>query len=314
MSTTTQTSDREIISQRTVPFSRALVFKAWTDPTHLAKWWGPKGFTNTFHEFDLKPGGHWRFVMHGPDGANYNNESVFVEIVEQERIVFDHVCNPLFRVVATFEEKPGGTAITFRMIFPTEAQCEAVKPLCIPSNEQNFDRLEAVLATMPIDATNPFVITRNFDAPRDLVWKVWSEPEHMKHWWAPKGFELSVVRQEFRPGGLVHYCLRSADGHEMWGKSIYREISAPGQLVFVNSFSDADASLVRHPMSATWPLEMLTTITFTERDGKTDIRLTWIPLSPNAEERQTFDAAHDGMRQGWTGTFDQLEAYLKQNP
>jgi uncharacterized protein YndB with AHSA1/START domain len=88
---------REIISTRVVGAARELVFKALTDPDHLAHWWGPKGFTNTFHEFDLRPGGTWRFVMHGPDGVNYQNKSVFVEIVKPERLVFEHVSGRSFR-------------------------------------------------------------------------------------------------------------------------------------------------------------------------------------------------------------------------
>ena len=96
-------SDREIVATRVFDAPRELVFRAWTDPDHLVHWWGPKGFTNTFHEFDMRPGGVWRFVMHGPDGTNYKTESVFVEIVKPERIVFDHVSAPQFRMTATFD-------------------------------------------------------------------------------------------------------------------------------------------------------------------------------------------------------------------
>jgi uncharacterized protein YndB with AHSA1/START domain len=90
----TNVSEREIVSTRLIDASRDLVFKAWTDPHHLVQWWGPKGFTNTFHEFEPRPGGRWRFVMHGPDGRDYQNESVFAEVVRPERIVFDHISGP----------------------------------------------------------------------------------------------------------------------------------------------------------------------------------------------------------------------------
>src|SRR5688500_3516125 len=85
------TADRAFAHARWIDAPRERVFKAFSDPAHLARWWGPNGFTSTFHEFDLRPGGAWRFVMHGPDGANYPNESVFVEVVEPERIVFEHM-------------------------------------------------------------------------------------------------------------------------------------------------------------------------------------------------------------------------------
>ena len=140
--------DNEIISRRLIAFPRQLVWKAWTDPVHLARWWGPKGFTNTFHQFDLRPGGEWVFVMHGPDGANFDNKSVFVEIVPQERIVFDHLSKPQFRVTASFEENIGRTDVTFRMTFKSADECAVLRAFVTKANEQNFDRIEDELAKM----------------------------------------------------------------------------------------------------------------------------------------------------------------------
>ncbi len=142
------TDSREIISTRVFSFSRELAFRAWTEPEYLACWWGPKGFTNTFHEFDLRPGGHWRFTMHGPNGVNYPNESVFVEIIKNERIVFNHISSHKFQVTATFIGLEGKTKLIFRMLFETSQECGKLKGLVVPSNEQNFDRLEAELAKM----------------------------------------------------------------------------------------------------------------------------------------------------------------------
>jgi len=141
-------SDREIVSTRVFDAPRERVFQAWTDPEHLARWWGPKGFTNTFHEFDPRPGGVWGFVMHGPDGVDYKNRSVFVEIVKPERIVFDHVSGPRFRVTATFAEEAGRTRLTWLMLFETAAEYEKVKGYAVEGNRQNLDRLEAELARM----------------------------------------------------------------------------------------------------------------------------------------------------------------------
>lgn len=155
-----------------------------------------------------------------------------------------------------------------------------------------------------------FVISRVFDAPRELVWKACTEPEHMKHWWGPKGFTVRVAKMDFRPGGGYHYCLRSPDGHDMWGKFVYREIVAPERIVFVNSFSDEKGGLTRHPMSPTWPLEMLSTFTFAEHEGKTTFTIKWIPYNATEEERKNFDDGHESMKKGWTGTLDQLTAYL----
>lgn len=136
----------EIISSRVFAVPQAQVFRAWTDPARLARWWGPAGFTNTFHTFDLRPGGAWSFIMHGPNGVDYPNESVFVEIVDAERIVLDHLSAPQFRVTATFADQAGGTLLVFRMTFADAATCDTLRGIIVPSNEQNFDRLAAVLA------------------------------------------------------------------------------------------------------------------------------------------------------------------------
>lgn len=143
-----ETNIHEIVNTRVLNAPLAVVFKAYTDPDHLAHWWGPQGFTNTFQEFDLRPGGAWRFVMHGPDGVDYKNKIVFVEVVKPERIVFDHVSGPVFQVTITFAEQAGKTRVTFRQLFESAAAYDSVKAYAGAANEQNFDRLEAYLATM----------------------------------------------------------------------------------------------------------------------------------------------------------------------
>ncbi len=142
-------SDREIVTTRVIDRPRDLVWRAWTEPDHLSQWWGPNGFTNTFHEFDLRPDGEWRFVMTGPDGTDYKNKSFFREIVPPERLIFDHVSGHLFQAIATFEEKgPGRTLVTYRMVHPTVEQCERIRAMVGSANEQLFDRLEAELIRM----------------------------------------------------------------------------------------------------------------------------------------------------------------------
>lgn len=111
------TSDREIVVTRVFDAPRALVFKAWTDPKHLAHWWGPNGFTLTTYELDFKPGGSWRSVMHGPDGRDYQNEVVYVEIAEPERLVYRHVSAPQFQMTVTFADDGGKTRLRAQMLF-----------------------------------------------------------------------------------------------------------------------------------------------------------------------------------------------------
>lgn len=113
-STQDREEDREIVTTRIFDAPRDLVWQAWSEPQHLRHWWGPKGFRNTFETFEFKPGGLWHLTMHGPDGTDYPNEWVFVEIVPPSLIVLDHMFAPKFRVTATFEELDGKTKVTFR--------------------------------------------------------------------------------------------------------------------------------------------------------------------------------------------------------
>jgi uncharacterized protein YndB with AHSA1/START domain len=141
--------DCQIESSRVVNAQIETVFQAWTEPRHLEKWWGPAGFTNTFKEFDLRPGGKWSFIMHGPDKGNYANECVFIKIERPVMIAWYRLSNPIFQVVASFEEIAfDKTRVTFKMLFESAAECKKVRGLAIEKNEENFDRLEDELRHM----------------------------------------------------------------------------------------------------------------------------------------------------------------------
>ncbi len=155
-----------------------------------------------------------------------------------------------------------------------------------------------------------FVMTRVFNEPRELVWKAWTEAERLKQWFGPKGFAMPTCKIDLRPGGVFHYALRSPDGHAMWGKWVFREIVKPERLVFVVSFSDEKGGITRHPMSPTWPLETLSTITFAENQGRTTITVEWIPINATEAERKAFADGHESMQQGWGGTMEQFAEYL----
>jgi uncharacterized protein YndB with AHSA1/START domain len=159
------------------------------------------------------------------------------------------------------------------------------------------------------DAGNPFVLTRTFDAPRALVWEVFTKAEHLKHWMGPGG-ALSHATVDLKPGGLFHYGMAMPNGQVAWGKWTFVEIVPPEKLVVLVAFSDADRGITVHPMSATWPLETRSVMTLTEKDGKTTLRLEWTAYNATAEQQATFDAAHDSMNQGWGGTMAALETYL----
>lgn len=142
-------SDCEIFSARMLCAPVAKVYQAFADPTHLKNWWGPKGFTNTIHEFDLRPGGKWTLTMHGPEKGNYENSSVFTSVQPFTRIAWTRVSKPLFDMEVAFDRLDDArTRISFRMIFKTPEESEKIRRFAVPNNEENFDRLEQELSKM----------------------------------------------------------------------------------------------------------------------------------------------------------------------
>ena len=147
------TSDREIVITRLLDAPRELVFRVWTDPRHVVHWWGPAGFTNTNREMDVRPGGAWRFVMHGPDGVDYNNRCVYTEVVPPERLVYIHDADiendpDSFHVTVTFEKQGGKTLLTMRSLFRSAAARDYVikEYGALDGANQHVDRLAAYLA------------------------------------------------------------------------------------------------------------------------------------------------------------------------
>jgi uncharacterized protein YndB with AHSA1/START domain len=155
-----------------------------------------------------------------------------------------------------------------------------------------------------------FVFTRAVDAPRELVWKAYSEAERLAQWWGPKGCKLTVSSLDFRPGGIFHYGMEWSTGNVMWGRFVYREMVPPERLVFVTSFSDEKGSVTRAPFNEHWPLEVLNVMTFEDVRGKTKITIRSTPIDSTEEERKAFESFFDSMKQGYGGTFDKLDAYL----
>jgi uncharacterized protein YndB with AHSA1/START domain len=163
----------------------------------------------------------------------------------------------------------------------------------------------AVARGKPTEAAeSELVITRVFDAPRELVFRAWTEPERVMRWWGPKGFTAPFCTIDLRPGGVSHCCMRSPEGKDYWSKGVYREIAPPERLVYTDSFSDAEGNVVpasHYGMSGDWPLELLVTVTFEEHEGKTKLTLrhAGIPAGENSDLAEA----------GWNESFDKLAEY-----
>jgi uncharacterized protein YndB with AHSA1/START domain len=161
-------------------------------------------------------------------------------------------------------------------------------------------------------SSQEFVINRTFDAPRDLVWKAFTEPERMAAWWGPPGSKLHAASMDFRPGGRYHFGAIMPDGNLLWGLFTYVEINPVERLVYLHSFSDEAGAIAASPFGGPWPARIHTTLTFTEQDGVTAFTLRQHPIDASPEEVAAFAALYEGMTLGWGGTFDRLDDYLRE--
>jgi uncharacterized protein YndB with AHSA1/START domain len=295
-----------------------LVWDAWTDPEQVAQWWGPRGFTLTTHSKDLRPGGHWHYTMHGPDGTDYPNKTVYFEVEEHAKLVYDHGGSddrpPLFRVTVLFADIGGKTKMDMTMTLPTpEAAEETRKFIKQAGGDSTWDRLAEYLEKES-SGKERFVINRSFDAPLELMFEVWTNPDHFAKWLAPAGFEMQFIRADIKTGGSNFYLMTNNKDVKMYGRVEYLDIRRPDRLVYTQQFCDEKENISRHPMSPTWPETMLTTVEFAEEGpDRTRVTVTWEPHGAvTREELDTFIAARGGMTMGWTGSFDKLEGYLAE--
>jgi uncharacterized protein YndB with AHSA1/START domain len=315
------TKDREILISREFDAPRELVWQAMTDPMHVVQWWGPRGFTTTIEKMDLRVGGEWKHTMHGPDGADYPNRSRFLEVVAPERLVFSHggrgKDGPEATFVATWTFDAVSnkkTRVTARMVFPTvKIRDQVVKAYgAIEGGKQTFERLGEHLANAK-NVAREFFISRIFDAPRELVWKAWTDPKHITQWWGPKHFTAPVVEMDFRPKGKYRFVMRGPDGNEYPLIGIFREIKPPEKLVMTTDHSELPAAW--HEMvnpnrdkSKEPELTGVQTVTFEKIGDKT--RLTIRVRFDSAELRNALLKC--GMTEGWSQTLEKLAACVSK--
>lgn len=158
-----------------------------------------------------------------------------------------------------------------------------------------------------------FKVDRIFDAPRDLVWKAWTDEAHLLEWWSPKGFKTRFTKVDLRPGGMFHYGLQSPQGQSFCGRFVYRAIEPPARLEFVMSFADENANIIRNIWDEHWPLELFHLVTFADKGEKTELSLRSYPINATPEEIKAFEQGAPGMQAGYRGTLDNLDDFLAQH-
>lgn len=293
------------------------VWDAWTDPEKTAQWWGPRGFTLKTHSKDLRVGGHWSYTMHGPDGTDYPNKTLYHEVEQYKKLVYDHGGNddrpPLFRVTVLFAEIDGKTHMDMTMALETaEAAAQTRDFIKKAGGNATWDRLAEYLSKQAT-GKEQFVINRSFDVPLDVMFDMWTKPEHIAQWLPPTGFTMEFIRpDDGTEGSTSFYFMTNGKGVDMYGRKKIIKVLRPNQLIYTQQFCDKDENISRHPLAPTWPETMLTNVQFAaEGPDRTRVTVTWETHGKvTAEELAIFMQSKPGMTQGWTGSFDKLEQYF----
>lgn len=215
MPATPTTANRELSISRLINAPRELVWEAWTNPDHIKHWWGPEGFKNNISKMEVNPGGEWEFIMHGPDGTDYKNKHIYLELEKPSRIVMKHVSFPPFVMTATFEAKGRKTLVSLHSVFESAEQLAEVINVfkADVGMKQNIARMDAYITNLQLNSHPPFVIERTFNAPVDIVWQAISDKGQMKQWYfdlkefkAEPGFEFSFAGTGTTGEQYIHLC------------------------------------------------------------------------------------------------------------
>ena len=294
-------AERTLIITRVLNAPRSLVFQAWTDPKHLAQWWGPSGFTNPLCQLDLKPFGEIRIDMRGPDGAIYPMAGAFREIVDLERLVFtsaaqDESGKPIFENLntVTFEEFEGNKTlltVDVRVLWESLGAERYLSGMSL-GWRLSIDRLNNLLVDGSVDVSDREICgTRLVKAPRELVYRMWTEAEHIKQWWGPRGFSTTIEQMDVRPGGEWRFIMHGPDGTDYRNNRRYDEVVPPERLVMEN---------------LSWPHHWMI-VSFVEAEGGTVVIVRMVFEEQVDREKV---AKEHGAVKGLAENLDRLQEHL----
>lgn len=308
----TTISDVETVVTRTFDAPRDLVFDAWTNAEHFAKWIGPRGISTHVTQFDVRPGGRYRFVQRTGGGPEHVFHGVYREVVRPERLVSTFVYEgaPQYEILNTMllEERGGKTLMTLTSRFANKEHLEAMIASGMEEGmTEGFERMEEWLA-FDVPQEPVLRIERTFDAPRDLVFACWTQPEHFKQWFMPEGFTVPHCTIDARPGGIMHFSSRWPEQFNMpdsWMKGIFREVTPPERIVTTQFFSDEDGNFVEPKgMVEGFPSMALMRVTFEDLGGRTKMIVEQTVPATIARKQGAFE--------GWNSSFDKLARYVEK--
>jgi uncharacterized protein YndB with AHSA1/START domain len=322
MAKTVQKKSKDLIITRTFDAPRERVWKVWTEPKYVRRWWGPMGYTCPVANIDLRVGGKYLSAMRSPDGKDFWSTGVYREIIPMERIVAsdsfaDEKGNVVpashygmtgdfpmeLLVTVTFEEHKGKTKFTLKHAGIPPGMMMDMTRL---GWSGSFDKLAEVLEEEKPGALKTRIVAepgkqeasvvRIFDAPREKVFKAFTDPELMVKWWAPRRFTIIVDKMDVKPGGAWRILNRDAEGKEFWFHGVYHEVSSPSRLVYTFEFEGMPGHVI------------LGIVTFEDRDGRTKVT-----------EKSVFESVWDrdgmlksGMEEGGPETMDRLAEIVEK--
>ncbi len=294
-------TERALTVTRVLNAPRDMVFKAWTDPKQLIKWWGPTHHPATQLDMDVRTGGRWRNRLTSVEtGEDLWHHGVFREVLEPERLVFTFTWEEEGErgvenlVTITLEDLGGKTRLTLHQVpFQSDAERDGHGEGWSSTFGRLADYLRQSRNAPPKFGEGRIDISRVFDAPRALVWKAWTDPKMMAQWFGPRGFTSSVPELDVQVGGALRIVMHGPDGNDYPMRGEFLEVTPPARLVFTNIAIDGDGNHL---------LEGETTVTLTEQNGKTTLRVVShavgkVPMAPQMLA---------GMEAGWTQSIDKL--------
>ncbi len=298
---------------------RDLVFKAFMDPELFAQWIGPRRLTTTVERFEPIRGGSWRFIQSDPEGKKYAFHGVFHEVSSPVRYIRTFEFEGLEEKghvsleTATFVVVPGNrTRVVIKSVFQSVADRDRMIQSGMEKGvNEGFERLDELLEKSNSSGENGLVITRLIDAPRELVFKAWTDPEIVKKWWGPEGLTPPVVTIDLRKGGGYLFSVEDPAGNRYWNGGVYREIHAPDHLVFLNYLADGKGNKLNPAecgMDKSFPKESLVTVTFDEEKGKTKLSIRYEPPSSETVREAM---VRSGMIEGWNSSLNKLQRLIE---
>jgi uncharacterized protein YndB with AHSA1/START domain len=302
--------------------ARELVYKIYTDPNLIPEWWGPRNLTTKIEKMELRPGGIWRYIQHDSENNIFAFHGVYHSLELNKKIIstfeWEGMPGHVILVTTTFEDEGNSTIVTEQDVFQSvqdrDGMIQQGMEQGILEGDERFNELLARLNTgqrvgeyleHQAEGTGCITITRVFDAPPELVWDFWTDPNKYMRWWGPKDFTNPFAKFDLHIGGKFLICMRDPDGKEIWGTGTYEEISEPTRLVYTDTFADQNGKIVPasyYGMGPDKPLDLAVEVTLKDLGGKTMLEVEQCGLL----EGEMLDQA----REGWNQSFDKLARCL----